>query len=93
MSLITTLDSYSEKKKKKKKKKGITYHNKLKSNIRKIYTERLKRVKYKKRKQNATNNGTAYFYCEIKLQNKKLQSRSNQVQNLYRQIKPQFAKC
>ena len=49
-------------------------------------------MKDKKWKQNATNNGTAYFYCEIELQNKKLQSRSNQVQNFYHQIKPQFEK-
>ena len=38
-------------------------------------------MKDKKRKQNATNNGTMCFYCEIVLQNEKLQSSSNQVQN------------
>ena len=38
MSLITTLDSYSEK----KKKIGITYHNKLKSNIRITLNRKIK---------------------------------------------------
>ena len=38
-------------------------------------------MKDKKQKQNATNNGKIYFYCEIVLRNEKLQSSSNQVQN------------
>ena len=38
-------------------------------------------MKDKDQKQNATNDGATYFYSEVVLRNKKLQSSSNQVQN------------
>ena len=54
-------------------------------------------MKDKKRKQNATNNGTRYFYCEIVLRIWKATvkfkpSSEPCFQNVYHQIKPQFEK-
>ena len=42
-------------------------------------------MKDKKRKQNAFNNGTRYFYCEIVLQNES----HNQVQTKFRTLFPE----
>ena len=43
-------------------------------------------MKDKKRKQNASNNGTAYFYDEIALQTKSC----NQVQTKFRTLFPEY---